>query len=270
MAEATSAFIGDALMTYSNPAGLAHLSQPEASAQHTSHFEGAFADNLTVVLPYKRGGWGVSVGMAGVRDIPRTRAVPSSVSIDRFVEDGEVKAGAYWAAGSWGRRQTQNLAWGATFRAASESIDSQSALAALADAGVIYRFNRRWRGAAVVQNVGVSGKLSAEETPVPARARLAAHWTPERWVQWELDAVMNRNGPWELLAGGEMHWNQIVFLRGGYRFTEKTTDLGATTGVSAGVGVQAATFRADYAFLPFGDLGDSHRVSLSWRFGENP
>jgi hypothetical protein len=43
----------------------------------------------------------------------------------------------------------------------------------------------------------------------------------------------------------------------------------AGPGITAGVGWALRDFDLDYAFVPYGDLGVSHRLSVTWRFGED-
>ncbi|MEK7744548.1 MAG: hypothetical protein AAB578_09205, partial [Elusimicrobiota bacterium] len=43
----------------------------------------------------------------------------------------------------------------------------------------------------------------------------------------------------------------------------------AGPGITAGVGWVLGDLDLDYAFVPYGDLGISHRISVSWRFGED-
>jgi len=265
MAEATTAVVGDPSALYSNPAGLAHTSMSQISAQHAAHLEDVSIDNLAMIFPYARGGWGLDLGFSGVKDIAKTKYDPSSV--DRFVETGEMKAGDQFVTVSWGRRQTSNLALGVSVKAVQEKLDTETAMSVMGDVGGIYRFDRQWRGAVVVQNMGSSGKFISEAVPAPLRGRAAVHWTPEEWMFWEVDGVMNGDGSSEALLGGEFHWEQMAFFRLGYRYPFQNNDLGIATGFSVGVGFQAGPFGADYAFLPYGDLGDSHRFAVSWRFG---
>lgn len=42
--------------------------------------------------------------------------------------------------------------------------------------------------------------------------------------------------------------------------------LGALGGLGAGVGISRKSYRADYTFTPFGDLGNVSRLSLGARF----
>jgi len=267
MAEATSAFVGESLAVYSNPAGLAHLSRKEISAHHVTVFEDTSYETLAFVAPHKRGGWGVSAGYLSVQDIPKTRFDPTSV--DRFVENGEAEAGDMVAAFSFGWRQDKNLALGASVKAVQETLDEESAITGVVDAGMIYRFryNRAVRSALVVQNLGPSFKFISDSVTPPTRLRGGLFYSSEAYALYSAEAIYNMGGELELLVGAEINWQKMAFLRAGYRYAGDT-DLGALAGATFGVGLQAAGFGVDYAFLPFGDLGDSHRVSLSWQFGK--
>ena len=56
-------------------------------------------------------------------------------------------------------------------------------------------------------------------------------------------------------------------LRGGYQFGHGADQLqNNIVGLSAGAGIRLGSLDLDYAFLPYGTLGDTHRVSVGWRF----
>ena len=52
-------------------------------------------------------------------------------------------------------------------------------------------------------------------------------------------------------------------VRGGYR---TGSDLGKLAGLGVGAGVSVSIVRLDYAFVPYGFLGQAHRVSLGLKF----
>ncbi len=271
LADATSAYVGDTFSVYSNPAGLAHLQEKSASINHVSHFQGVAYDNLTYIMPYGRGGVGASLGYLRYSDIPKTTFNPSATATgaDRFTQSGDIDAGDYAASVAWGFRHNSNLALGANFKLVQETLDTKSSVAALFDAGGIYRFPlyRQWRAAAVLQNVGYATKFISETPDVPTRLRGGLFYSPEMWADWSGELVYNLHGNPEVALGGEFSWQQTAFLRAGYRYGFRDAKLGGLTGASLGVGLKAGSFRLDYAFLPFGDLGDSHRISLGWSFG---
>jgi hypothetical protein len=266
MAEATSAYVGEPLAVYSNPAGLAHLGMHHLSAHHGSHFQDVSYNNLTWIGPYRQGGVGVNVGMLSIADIPRTTFDPART--DRFVESGEVEAGDLAATFSWGHRYDRRLAVGANLKAARETLDAESAVSVMADAGVIYRspFRRKWRLAGVLQNLGTPAKFTSASVRPPTRVRAGVLNQFRPWGLWSAELVQGLGQDPTLLAGGEFSWERKGFARVGYRHHFRPTDLGLTAGVTLGLGWQAEQFDMEYAFLPFGDLGSSHFVSLSWKW----
>jgi hypothetical protein len=58
----------------------------------------------------------------------------------------------------------------------------------------------------------------------------------------------------------------IVNLRAGYRYALGGNDLGTASGLRAGLGVEIRDYSFDYAFVPYGELGQAHRVSLMASF----
>ncbi|OGR91334.1 MAG: hypothetical protein A2992_04990 [Elusimicrobia bacterium RIFCSPLOWO2_01_FULL_59_12] len=61
----------------------------------------------------------------------------------------------------------------------------------------------------------------------------------------------------------------MLAIRAGYR-TETLDNLSALAGVSAGLGLNVWGQELAYAWLPYGDLGDTHYVSLVMRLGHGP
>jgi len=52
--------------------------------------------------------------------------------------------------------------------------------------------------------------------------------------------------------------------RVGYNTAAK--DTGGLNGISAGIGFVYLNYGIDYAFVPYGDLGNTQRISLSAKF----
>lgn len=60
------------------------------------------------------------------------------------------------------------------------------------------------------------------------------------------------------------------FLRVGYQGSLENNQIGGLTGFTAGAGLRIGPVRLDYAFVPYGDLGTSHRVSVGYEFNNPP
>ena len=56
-----------------------------------------------------------------------------------------------------------------------------------------------------------------------------------------------------------------IYLRAGYN-SRAAKNLGGFTGFSSGVGFSIGRIGLDYAWVPFGELGDTHRIGLRGRF----
>ena len=63
-----------------------------------------------------------------------------------------------------------------------------------------------------------------------------------------------------LAVGGEYNWRNFLYGRAGYRTGLHYED------VSFGMGVNYLELLFDYAFVPYSDLGSSHRFSFIYAF----
>ena len=72
-------------------------------------------------------------------------------------------------------------------------------------------------------------------------------------------------------GGAEVAYRDVLAFRVGVSDVTTNDDFGTQITPSAGVGVQLGSFGVDYAFGDFGgltgELGQSHRVSVAYRFG---
>jgi hypothetical protein len=63
--------------------------------------------------------------------------------------------------------------------------------------------------------------------------------------------------------GVEYRFSNGIAFRGGY-ITGSSFDF--PSGLSAGIGYDSLSYQVDYAFVPYGDLGNTHRISFTIRF----
>ena len=86
-----------------------------------------------------------------------------------------------------------------------------------------------------------------------------------------IEADFNDPGFWDRLKkfsiGGEFTISELIRLRLGYNndiHQGLDTGTGAGfSGVSVGLGIHINSYRFDYGFSSFGDLGATHRIGLS-------
>lgn len=151
----------------------------------------------------------------------------------------------------------------------SSTIDS-SASAYAFDAGVMKGFMQdRLMFGAVVQNVGTGLKYVNDEAPLPMNIKIGgAYNLSENWL-----VALDINSPVDneaAFAGGSEYVQSLnkdlsVALRAGYNTRNK--DTGGLNGVTVGAGIDYAGYTIDYAFVPYGNLGDTQRIALTIKFG---
>jgi tetratricopeptide (TPR) repeat protein len=65
----------------------------------------------------------------------------------------------------------------------------------------------------------------------------------------------------------EADYNGKYYLRLGYNLRMQKVGFDGLYGPSAGLGLSLGPLRLDYAFIPYGDMGNSHQFGLAYRFG---
>jgi opacity protein-like surface antigen len=149
------------------------------------------------------------------------------------------------------------------------TIDGAKGSTFAGDFGVRYKLGRHTFGA-TVQHVGPGYSLVEESfnLPMTVRAGASSKFFEDRLTA-ALDISKSADNDATVHAGAEYQLTQVVALRGGYRVTPgNTLDVDGITGLTGGLGIAIRNFNLDYGFMPFGDLGAAHRVSLSFHFAQ--
>jgi tetratricopeptide (TPR) repeat protein len=188
---------------------------------------------------------------------------------------GDVAASDLMLDVAWGKRWNaflgsdlfKDLSTGVSLKVLRKTLADKSALGEAADIGFSYPVRSGsfagMRLAGAVQNLGPGIKFDGEASPLPQTMRLgAAYPLWGRALTLAADAVVSGNDPAYFLGGLEYRILKMFAVRFGYKGSQ-TLDKKLTYGL----GFENPRFRLDYAFVPFGDLGDTHRISLVFRFG---
>jgi hypothetical protein len=121
-------------------------------------------------------------------------------------------------------------------------------------------------------NKTLVGKLKTDPWPIPMffRVGVAMDVVKSNDVIFTLaaDAVRPNDNVEYVNVGGELSWNNLIFLRGGYRSLFKTA---AEEGLTMGAGVRyqfegIATLELNYAYNQFGVFGNLNTVALAVGF----
>jgi len=263
MGEAFSAVSDDANAIYWNPAGLSQIDCSEVSAMHAIWLESINYDYLAYAQPLRNATIGASLNYL------------SMSSIDKMTELGE-KDGTFSPYDS-----AFNLAYakkigpitgGINVKYIKQQIDDETASGFAVDLGTLHRLSDNLKGAVVIHNIGPEIKFIDEGDPLPLSIRLGLSYRLGDKLLLALDGVAPIDNDPNVHVGCEYRLNGIkkvpIALRMGYK-TTTTSDLDALSGLSAGLGFNVGGLDIDYAWVPYGDLGDTHRISLGMKFASS-
>lgn len=265
---------GDPFSIYWNPAGLAYTGpQKNIGFFHNEYFQGLGQEFLSYSAPTGRGGWGLGLNYFYTgSDLERRSGLNESDPLNP-ISPPEGEFGAYDLAfsGGYGRRYAGDYALGAAVKVIRQSIDNERGASVAVDLGLMRGFS--WRGGDYtagfsVQNIGPGIKFEERryDLPLVLRAGLSRR-LDERGALLSLEADKPADNYPSFIAGIEYPLTGRLALRSGYRYRLHGNELGDWSGFSAGAGVAFDRLTFDYAFTPFGVLGNAHRFSINLRFG---
>jgi hypothetical protein len=274
MADSFAALADDSYAAYYNPAGLTQLKGTEFAGSHTSLFQGISYEVMDFAVPFGReegycrnaiaaGVYYLSVGDIELRTSDTTEPIGTFGASD----------GAY--ALSYAHAFDRRFSVGLTGKYIAQNIYSYNARSFAADAGALYQVNpdgsRPVSVAAVIKNMGSSsgGYVAGNSDPLPLGMTLAGAWRmfPKRF-SLDLEATKYRDTDIFASLGGEYTYpfNDRISaaLRFGYSSVRK--DIDGLNGVALGGGISFYKASFDFAWQPFGVLGDTFHYSLIVRF----
>lgn len=254
MGEAFAGVADDVSALYWNPAGLARLENREMTFSHNIWLEDTNYEYLGFVQPLGKYvvGAGVSYLNIGTMEGWDVNNTPTS----------DFSAHSMAVALSAGRVMNDKLSLGLTLKFVQEGIEKESASAFAVDAGGVYKLGEDTSAALVVQNLGTGMKFVKESAGLPMNIKIGgAHRLLEKKLLLSLDFNKYTDTTFRGNLGAEYRLSEMLALRLGYN---GGNDMGS--GLTGGFGLKYSRLNFDYAFVPYGDLGDAHRLSLSYRF----
>jgi hypothetical protein len=166
-------------------------------------------------------------------------------------------------------RKTELVDLGGAVKFVQSHIGSAQATTFALDLGARRRLGNVVFGAAL-RNLGPGMKFDTERNDLPLRLALGAAYKFEKGHALTAELTnAPRAGGTDVGLGGEFQAMKNVFLRAGY--TTQTAIAGgsgfdAARGLTLGVGFRADRWTIDYAAVPMGELGSTHRFTLGARF----
>ncbi len=254
---AYTALATDANALLYNPAGLGMVKSNEVTFMHNQYVEGLTQEYAGFSSLQ---GFGANFNYLNFGSLTRTTYSQQNGTDGTFsIGDMAVSAGYGRALGS--------LSLGVGVKYIRESLDNVTASGYAADVGALYSveaLHGLTLGASAL-NIGPEVKFLNNKEKLPLNFRGGAAYSfsalKSRTVL-AADVSKTRMDKFRMGTGVEISMANIFALRGGF-----TTRNDAGIGITGGVGVTWRSLGLDYAFVPFGDLGFSHRVSLTCRWG---
>jgi hypothetical protein len=169
------------------------------------------------------------------------------------------------------RPVSEVLSLGAGVKIIRQVIDDRSATGAALDLAALYHAKQSPLSAGLmVQHIGTPLRFTATAYDLPLTVRAGVAWRVNKKFLATADLVQPNDNYLSAAAGVEYLPVQLLALRAGYRYRLGGIELGDLTGFSAGMGInfRIASLQSsfDYAFVPYGVLGNAHRVSVRMLF----
>ncbi|MFC1566744.1 PorV/PorQ family protein [bacterium] len=257
MGEAFSAAADDAHAMHYNPAGLAGLTKQEVSFSHLSYVALINYDNVQYVHPTSNGTFGAEIKFLHAKD-------------ERRDEQGN-KLGSFYDYNSavsiaYAKSASKNLDYGFTLKVLQMKLDDETGTSAAIDAGLLYTLSEKINLALVMQNLGFKMKIANDEGNLPANVKFGISYKFIEQALIAADINIPFEGEKSFSIGSEYSPVKLLAIRVGYKFREQGNLLGGVDGLTAGVGFMIKGYSLDYAFVPFGEFTETHRVSLKIKF----
>jgi len=243
-----------------NPAGLSAVKGVELGFSHTNWLMDSMHDFIGVAMPLK--GKPVAVGLGLTRlsnGSMDARNADRSAGGDFSSYDQAVTVGL---AGMMGK-----VRMGLNVKYVESSIAGITARAGAVDIGFSKALNSLPVGIGLsVQNLGTQMKYISQEDPLPLTFAAGLMFSVIPGVNLALDVkrqVYDRQTG--VSFGTEYALLSGVALRAGYLSSSRTAAINSA-GFSAGAGLNFWNTRLDYAVTPYGDLGNTQKITIKKRF----
>ena len=267
MGGAYSAISEEASAVYWNPAGLVQIPKLSAVFMRAQYLEeisyqyAAYAHRLSYDTVLAG-----SVLLTDIGSIPQTDI--SGNTLGSFTPRDSVYTISYSKAILEFSDKDIDVSIGVSAKYIKSSIVS-SARSYAADVGIMtYNFSDiPYRLAVTATNMGGGLTFDKESNPLPLTFKLGGAINPFRNILIAADVIFPKQNNPNLLFGAELALtpNELTRLcvRAGLNAQQIRDGVG---GLSMGVGATLHFFSLDYAFVPMGELGATHRISLTFDF----
>ncbi|MHB2026654.1 MAG: OmpA family protein [Elusimicrobiota bacterium] len=280
MGSAVVAVPGGAASVLWNPAGLGQMDSDEINFDHNSGLGNIYQETAIFGSPLgevKNSGKGGSLG--GIA------ASFSYVNYGSFsgsniagLPTGNYNAADFSGSVGWGKELLPGLSGGISIKTDHSDLAGQIYDVYATDIGLLWAVIPNLNLGLTYSNLNLGNNVGGSQ--LISGWRLGAAYTlNKRWIlsaQGELqNQAMDRiQMGTEYLIGNLRKKSNVIALRAGYQINYPNPQLGGVqgiadmTGMTVGLGYTITrSLTADYALLPYGGLGISQELSLTFKFG---
>jgi outer membrane protein OmpA-like peptidoglycan-associated protein len=239
-----------------NPAGLGQLKKSGASFSHQAWFAGIHDEYASVVFAQRYAVLGVSATYSGVGEIPGWN--------EQNQEADEGSQNSLILGFTYAAKMHERFTMGFTTKFLYDKVVETTGKGMVFDlAGHCRPLDNLGLGV-VLQNIGPKISYESKTYDVPTNGRVGLAWRPIKYVQLVSDLEANVPDRYCVHLGSEFWVSDVLALRAGFRSGPQERELDRW---STGFGLKVKGFTMDYAFIPYGDLGNTHRLFLASEFG---
>lgn len=159
-----------------------------------------------------------------------------------------------------------NLNYGVTLKSIEESIYTKKGRAFAIDLGVIYKPMEQLDLGFSVLNLGQKMKVYDTESSLPLTYNLGASYLFNESLLFLSEVEKEENIQMDLKFGTEYYLNDFFTVRGGLKMLGEEQ---LQKNFSLGFSFKYENMMLDYAYIPYEDLGDNHKISLSLFLGSD-
>lgn len=267
---ANSASAEGAEALFWNPGGLGRLAgggRPEATVSYNALLESSYAGALGYARPLAngRGVWAAGLVYHSAGEVE---------GYDRFGNSaGSFSPTDLAVSGAYAHR-FELFSAGAALKLVRSEIAGESGMTFAADLGVsAERVSAIGEGpvdfGASVRNLGPGIQVGSAADPLPTAIQFGARWHVSPVMAMMLDGFMPVDADPYPAVGGEFTQPFGSASKGQLRFgynVNRQRGLDGLTGLTGGGGLDLDRIRVDYAWVPFGELGTSHKITLAFKF----
>lgn len=263
LGSAYTAMAEDATALYWNPAGLARLRQREISTMHARWLMESSYDFVGYGHPTRLGTLGIGFSRLSLPE-QEGRDENRQKTRDFTASDMVFTLG-------YGTPLSDQVQLGINLKLLESQIEQEKGQGLALDIGASYQ-PEAWPIALglAVRNLGPGVTFMNERTRLPLTLALGM---ASRILEGLTLATDLQYQPYEdrvdFNVGTEYQLLGPLTLRGGYQTfnSEAQREKGSfLSGLAGGFGFRLSRYRLDYAMTPFGELGNTQRISLSARF----